>query len=228
MPLKVEEKFNEGLRGNRMQTGKFVTIEGPDGAGKTTVIKKLVETLQKRGFNHIFTTREPGGSAISEQIRHVILDVENTAMDARTEALLYAAARRQHLVEKVIPALDEGKLVICDRFIDSSLAYQGIARNIPTADIWAINHFAIEDYLPDLTLLIDVPAEIGLERIYTAKNQRQFDRLDQEGLDFHNLVRNAFLAFEKEEDRIVLIDGEQAIDAVVADCIKELEKHQII
>ncbi|UUX33142.1 dTMP kinase [Fundicoccus culcitae] len=211
-----------------MQSGKFITIEGPDGAGKTTVIKKLVEKLTARGMIELFVTREPGGSAISEQIREVILDVNNTAMDARTEALLYAAARRQHLVEKIIPALEAGKLVICDRFIDSSLAYQGIARNIPTDEIWAINRFAIQDYLPDLTLLIDVPAEVGLKRIYAAKDNRQFDRLDQEGLAFHNMVRQAFLSFEKEEERMILIDGTQDIDTVVDDCIQVLETHKMI
>lgn len=211
-----------------MYTGKFVTIEGPDGAGKTTVIQRMVEMLAQEGMTQVYVTREPGGSAISEQIRQVILDVDNTAMDARTEALLYAAARRQHLVEKVIPALEEGQLVMCDRFVDSSLAYQGIARQIPTELIWEINQFAIEDYLPDLTILIDVPAEVGLQRIYAAKGKRQFDRLDQEGIAFHNMVRQAFLNFEKDEDRMILVDGTQEIDQVAKQSVEILKAHHII
>lgn len=197
-----------------MTYGKFISIEGPDGAGKTSVVQALVAKLQAEGVTDIVTTREPGGIKIAEQIRQVILDVANTEMDARTEALLFAASRRQHLVEKILPALEAGKLVICDRFVDSSLAYQGVARNIPTDLIWQINQFAIEDHLPDLTILIDVPAEVGLERIYQAKGQRQFDRLDQEDVSFHNLVRDAFLSFEKESERIHLVDGTQTVEEV--------------
>lgn len=211
-----------------MYRGKFVTIEGPDGAGKTSVVQALVEKLAAEGIHDILVTREPGGSKIAEQIRQVILDVDNTEMDARTEALLFAAARRQHLIEKVLPALEAGRLVLCDRFVDSSMAYQGVARNIPTELIWDINQFAIENQLPDLTLLIDVPAEVGLERIYQAKGQRQFDRLDQEDIAFHNLVRDAFLSFEQEHERIVLIDGTQSIEAVTQACLVELKNHHVI
>lgn len=197
-----------------MTYGKFISIEGPDGAGKTSVVQALVTKLQADGVKDIVTTREPGGIKIAEQIRRVILDVDNTEMDARTEALLFAASRRQHLVEKILPALEAGKLVICDRFVDSSLAYQGVARNIPTDLIWKINQFAIEDHLPELTILIDVPAEVGLKRIYQAKGQRQFDRLDREDVSFHNLVREAFLSFEKKSERIVRVDGTQSVDDV--------------
>lgn len=211
-----------------MYKGKFVTIEGPDGAGKTSVVQALVEKLAAEGITDILVTREPGGSKIAEQIRQVILDVDNTEMDARTEALLFAAARRQHLIEKILPALAAGKLVICDRFVDSSMAYQGVARNIPTELIWQINQFAIENQLPDLTLLIDVPAEVGLERIYQAKGQRQFDRLDQEDIAFHNLVRDAFLTFEQAHERIVLIDGTQSIEAVTQACLAELRSHHVV
>ncbi len=211
-----------------MTYGKFITIEGPDGAGKTSVVQALVAKLQAEGVSEIVMTREPGGIKIAEQIRRVILDVENTEMDARTEALLFAASRRQHLVEKILPALEAGKLVICDRFVDSSMAYQGVARNIPTELIWEINHFAIEDHLPDLTFLIDVPAEVGLERIYQAKGQRQFDRLDQEDVSFHNLVREAFLSFEKETERIVLIDGTQTIEKVMESIYQMMKDKQVI
>lgn len=211
-----------------MTYGKFITIEGPDGAGKTSVVQALVAKLQAEGVSEIVMTREPGGIKIAEQIRRVILDVENTEMDARTEALLFAASRRQHLVEKILPALEAGKLVICDRFVDSSMAYQGVARNIPTELIWEINHFAIENHLPDLTFLIDVPAEVGLERIYQAKGQRQFDRLDQEDVSFHNLVREAFLSFEKETERIVLIDGTQTIEKVMESIYQMMKDKQVI
>lgn len=211
-----------------MTYGKFISIEGPDGAGKTSVVKALVAKLEADGITDFMTTREPGGIKISEQIRNVILDVENTEMDARTEALLFAAARRQHLVEKILPALETGKLVICDRFVDSSLAYQGVARNIPTDLIWEINQFAIDNHLPDLTILIDVPAEIGLERINQAKGQRQYDRLDREGVSFHNLVRDAFLSFEASSDRIVLVDGTQTIDEITEKIYHILKEKQMI
>lgn len=211
-----------------MTYGKFISIEGPDGAGTTSVVKTLVAKLEADGITDFMTTREPGGIKISEQIRNVILDVENTEMDARTEALLFAAARRQHLVEKILPALEAGKLVICDRFVDSSLAYQGVARNIPTDLIWEINQFAIDNHLPDLTILIDVPAEIGLERINQAKGQRQYDRLDREGVSFHNLVRDAFLSFEASSDRIVLVDGTQTIDEITEKIYHILKEKQMI
>lgn len=211
-----------------MTYGKFISIEGPDGAGKTSVVQALVAKLQAEGVTEIVTTREPGGIKIAEQIRQVILDVDNTEMDARTEALLFAASRRQHLVEKILPALEAGKLVICDRFVDSSLAYQGRARNIATDLIWEINQFAIENHLPDLTILIDVPAEVGLERIYQAKGQRQFDRLDQEDVSFHNLVRDAFLSFEKETERIVLVDGTQSVEAVTEKIYQILKDKAVI
>lgn len=210
-----------------MQAGRFVTIEGPDGSGKTSVLARMDEILSQEGYD-ILTTREPGGSPIAEQIRELILAVENIAMDSRTEALLFAAQRRQHLVEKVIPNLEAGKLVISDRFVHSSLAYQGLARDIPVEEVWQINLFAIQDYRPDLTLLIDVPAKVGLERIYAARGQRQFDRLDREDLAFHNRVRQAFLDFAKQDDRIVVVDGQAPIQEVAQECIMILKDRQII
>ena len=201
--------------------GKFITIEGPDGSGKTSVIKLLTEQLQ--AADHcVYATREPGGSRISEQIREVILDVDNTLMDARTEALLYAAQRRQHLVEKVVPNLEAGKVVISDRFVHSSLAYQGIARNLPIEDIWMINQFAIGNYRPDLTIVIDVPAEVGLERIYKARGQRQFDRLDQEDVSFHQKVRQAYLDFAKDDAKMAVVDGQGSMEDVAEACLKKI------
>ena len=145
-------------------SGTFITFEGPEGAGKTTIIHMVQQKLIQEGYT-IVLTREPGGIRIAEQIREIILNPSNTEMDARTEALLYAAARRQHLVEKVIPELNKGNIVLCDRFIDSSLAYQGNARGIGVEDIFAINQFAIEQTMPQATLYFDIEPEVGLERI---------------------------------------------------------------
>ncbi|MGX7091832.1 dTMP kinase [Hutsoniella sourekii] len=207
---------------------RFISIEGPDGSGKSTVVKQLGQRLQERGLDPLLT-REPGGSPIAEQIREVILHTGNTAMDIRTETLLYAAARRQHLSETILPALEAGRLVITDRYVDSSLAYQGAARDIPMELVWQINQFAIEDFLPSLTLLIDVPSQIGLERIHQARGQRQYDRLDQEDLSFHQASRQAFLDLAKQAaDRFVVIDGCQPIEQVVDDCLDTLAYRQII
>lgn len=208
--------------------GKFITFEGPDGSGKTSVIARLIELLTAQGVTQILSTREPGGSVIAERIRDVILDVNHTEMDPRTEALLYAAARRQHLVERILPSLKEGKLVLCDRFVDSSLAYQGVARGIDVEKIWQINQFAIEGHMPELTILLDVPAEVGLERIYTARGQRQYDRLDQESLAFHQKTRQAFLDFAKENERMVIVDATQSIDEVAQVCLAILKQRQIV
>ena len=191
----------------------FITLEGPEGSGKTTAVQKAVEELTKLGYE-VVRTREPGGTEIAEQIRNVILDKRNTSMDPRTEALLYAASRRQHLVEKVWPALKEGKVVICDRYLDSSLAYQGGARGLGIDNILNVNLFATENTWPDLTLLFDIEPSLGLARI--SKNaDREVNRLDLEKLDFHNKVRNAFLELAKRfPDRYVIIDASKSIDEV--------------
>ncbi|MFQ9616091.1 MAG: dTMP kinase, partial [Clostridium butyricum] len=137
-----------------MKKGLFIVFEGGEGTGKTTAIESIYDWIQEKDLKCI-KTREPGGIKISEEIRQVILDKDNTKMDGRTEALLYAAARRQHLVEKVIPALNEGYVVLCDRFIDSSLAYQGFARGLGIDEVMSINKFAIGEYMPDLSILFD-------------------------------------------------------------------------
>ena len=191
----------------------FITIEGPEGSGKTTAVDAAVKELEKMGYQ-IVRTREPGGTPISEQIRNVILDKNNTAMDQRTEALLYAASRRQHLVEKVWPALKEGKIVVCDRYLDSSLAYQGGARGLGIDNILNINLFATENTWPDLTLLFDLDPQIGLERINKNAN-REVNRLDLEKIDFHNKVRNTFLELAKRyPERYVIIDASKTQEEV--------------
>ena len=207
-----------------MANGIFITIEGPDGSGKTTIIKMLAENLQKEGFE-VMATREPGGIEIAEQIRQVILDRDNTAMDPRTEALLYAAARRQHLAEKVKPALEQGKIILCDRFVDSSLAYQGYARGLGIDEVYSINEFAIEDMMPQRTLYFDLAPELGLERISKNKG-REVNRLDLENLEFHQKVREGYMILaDRFRDRIVKIDASRDLEAVYEDAkakIKEL------
>ncbi|MDQ0163437.1 dTMP kinase [Bacillus alveayuensis] len=193
--------------------GLFITFEGPEGAGKTTVLSKLVKELEENGIN-VVSTREPGGIVISEKIRHIILNKEHTMMDPRTEALLYAAARRQHLVEKVIPALNENKIVLCDRFIDSSLAYQGFAREIGIEEVLQINEFAINGMMPDLTLYLDILPERGLERISKNK-EREMNRLDLEHIEFHKKVYEGYQQVIKRfPERIHVIKADQPIDQV--------------
>ena len=199
----------------------FITLEGPEGSGKTTAVDYAVSKLEEMGYK-IVRTREPGGTPISEQIRNVILDKANTAMDERTEALLYAASRRQHLVEKVWPALKEGKIVICDRYLDSSLAYQGGARGLGIENILNVNNFATEGTFPDLTLLFDIDPKIGLARI-AANANREVNRLDLEKLDFHNKVRNTFLELAKRyPERFIVIDASKSREEVADATLKAM------
>lgn len=199
----------------------FITFEGGEGSGKSSALRLLDERLRKEGFQTVLT-REPGGTPIAEQIRNVILDKANTAMDSRTEALLYAASRRQHLVEKVWPAIKEGKMVLCDRYLDSSLAYQGGARGLGIDEVLNVNLFATEGTFPDLTLLFDIEPELGLERI--AKNaQREVNRLDLEKIEFHRGVRATFLFLAKRyPERFVVIDASKPLDQVVEDAYQAI------
>jgi dTMP kinase len=196
-----------------MKQGRFITVEGPDGAGKSTILNELYNRLVEEGRG-VVKTREPGGVSIAEQIREVILNKDNTAMDIRTEALLYAAARRQHLVEVVIPALEKGSIVICDRFIDSSLAYQGNGRGIGMTEVMNINQFAIEDKMPDLTLYFDISPEEGLKRI-ARHDGREVNRLDLESLDFHQKVHEGYQSLIKQyPDRIRVVDASKSKEEV--------------
>ena len=199
-----------------MKNNLFITFEGPEGAGKTTVINKIIERLQQLNID-VLGTREPGGIEIAEKIREVILNPAHTAMDERTEALLYAAARSQHFFEKVEPALKEGKHVLCDRFIDSSLAYQGYARGIGIDEVLSINEFAIGKRMPDLTLYFDINPVVGLARIH-AHNEREVNRLDNESLLFHEKVRKGYYEIIKRyPNRIKVINAEQSVEKVVED-----------
>ena len=204
-----------------MNKGLFITFEGNDGSGKTTISKLAYERLKEMGYPVIYT-REPGGIDIAEQIRKVILDPANTAMDERCEALLYAASRRQHLVEKVLPALNEGSIVLCDRFVDSSLVYQGIARGIGMEEVYAINQFAIEGHLPDATIFLSVDFETGLSRVTSRGN---------ESMEFHKLVAQGYeLIKEKFKDRMHIVDANADVDTVLnntVSCIMEIIKNHV-
>jgi dTMP kinase len=208
-----------------MKKGLFIVFEGGEGTGKTTAMDLIYDWIIENNFKCI-KTREPGGIKIAEQIRQVILDIDNNKMDARTEALLYASARRQHLVEKVIPALEQGAIVLCDRFIYSSLAYQGYARNLGIEEVMSINKFAIGEYMPDLSILFDLDPKIGLERI-NSNEQREINRLDLEKIDFHEKVRLGYnVIYEHNKDRIIKIDAGQTKENVINQ-IKNILKPKI-
>lgn len=199
-------------------SGKFISFEGPDGAGKTSVMRQIKADLEEQfGADRVMYTREPGGNHISEQIRRVLFNTDNTDMDARTEALLFAAARRQHIVSEILPALQEDKVILCDRYVDSSIAYQGAGRHLGEQEIWQLNQFAIDGLLPELTVYLDVPSEVGLRRIAEHRSD-QVNRLDKEKLAFHHLVRHSFLRLQQAHpDRIKLVDASQPLAKVVAD-----------
>lgn len=203
--------------------GFFITLEGGEGSGKTTVLGRVAAYLQNRSMPYRIT-REPGGVEIAEKIRAIILDPAHTAMDARTEALLYAASRSQHLAEVVEPALREGLTVLCDRFVDSSLVYQGHARGLGMEEVWSINRFAIGDRMPELTFYLDVDPEIGLSRI-AANQEREVNRLDLESLSFHQKVREGYqLLAQANPDRIVVLDANRPVHMVEQDIVRTLEE----
>ncbi|MFB1100842.1 dTMP kinase [Terribacillus sp. JSM ZJ617] len=202
-------------------TGLFITLEGGEGAGKTSAVPFLTARLEEQGYQ-VLATREPGGIEIAEAIRAVILDPANTSMDGRTEALLYAAARRQHLVEKVWPALKKGMIVLCDRFVDSSLAYQGYTRGLGMEEVMEINRFAVETTMPDLTLFFDISPEAGLARISENKGREQ-NRLDLEALSFHESVYEGYrILREQYKDRYVTLDASKPLADVAENAVQAI------
>ncbi len=204
-----------------MREKNFITFEGGECSGKTTVIAEIVKMFDELNINYV-STREPGGVKIAEDIRKVILNVDNVGMEPECEALLYAAARMEHLNKKVIPSLKEGKIVLCDRYLDSSIAYQGVARGLGLENILKINSFAL-DHLPDLTIFIDVKPEVALKRLSL---RDKTDRLDLETIDFHNKVYEGYHeALKLYPDRFVVIDGNQPLNDVVNDCKKAVLKY---
>lgn len=206
--------------------GLFISFEGNDGSGKSSAIKAAYNKLNELGFD-VVLSREPGGSKIAEKIRELILDKDNTGMDDWTEALLYAASRREHVQKTLLPAINSGKIILCDRFLDSSLAYQGKARGLGMDNVYNMNQYATDGLLPDLTLFVCVKPEVGMARI--KKNARDMDRLELEKMDFHHHVYEGYLELcNKYPNRIVQIDGEMTQTEVaeksiqvVLDYIKE-------
>lgn len=206
--------------------GKFITFEGTDGAGKTTILNMVLDYLKEEMGDKLVTSREPGGNPIAESIREVILDRKNVDMDKRTEALLYAAARRQNIEQTVKPAIADNKLVICDRYLDSSIAYQGGGREIGEDTINEMNQFATEGFLPDLTIYFNLPVEEGLKRIAKNRAEEEVDRLDVETIDFHNRVHAAYQRLEKDNPkRIKSVDATQSIDAVYQNVLEILQPY---
>jgi dTMP kinase len=201
--------------------GLFITVEGSDGAGKTTQIEKLKDYLSSKGYD-IILCREPGGTAISESIRSIILNKEFMEMSYMTELLLYASARSQ-LVDQVIkPALKENKIVICDRFVDSSAVYQGIARGLGVELVYEVNQYAIGETFPDVTILLDISGQAGIKR---KKNQGELDRMELEAAEFHEKVSNGYRALaDRYSDRIKKIDATQSIEEIHDQILEIVEK----
>jgi dTMP kinase len=194
----------------------FITFEGIEGSGKTTQLLYLQKHLQALGYQTV-ATREPGGCPISDTIRTLLLDPENSAMASHTELLLYSAARAQHVVEFIRPALKEGKVVLCDRFSDATTVYQGVGRGLDMTQLDAINSFAADGLIPDMTLLLDYPVEEGLQR---ARTRNRSDNLESEGrfeleaLAFHQRIRQGYLDLAAKEDRFHTIDALDDVDTV--------------
>lgn len=211
--MNVHEQVQE--EGVNRRKGLFITLEGGEGAGKTSLMEEAARVLEARGIQYM-TTREPGGIRIAESIREIILNPSHTEMDARTEALLYAAARRQHLAEKVEPMLAQGITVLSDRFVDSSLVYQGYARGLGIEEVLSINMFATAGRFPDMTFYLDIEPEQGLARI-AAGQGREVNRLDLEGLSFHHKVREGYrIVSGMFPSRIHEIDASGSFEEVAA------------
>lgn len=206
-------------------SGKFITFEGLDGSGKTTVIRNVIKAFeQSPDAGRFMYSREPGGNRIAEAIREIILSEEYAEMDARTEALLFAAARRQHLVENVLPALKNGKIIMSDRFVDSSLVYQGAGREIGMDAVAKINEFATNGLTPDLTLYFEIDPEVGLSRIQNNR-QDEVNRLDKDQLDFYRRVHQGYLKLAQDNpQRIKVIDASQSIEKVTDDVLAILKQ----
>lgn len=200
----------------------FISFEGGEGSGKTTAMREVANKLLQDGIDLKFT-REPGGTDVSEAIRQTIINYD---MDPITEALLFAAARREHVVKLIKPMVDEGKLVLCDRFIDSSYVYQGLARNVGYMNVSDINKRSvkIDDnlYLPDIVFYFDIDPEIGLERV--ANRNKSADRLDNENIGFHNKVRDGFKLMAQMNPRYITIDASKPLEEVVDEVYSIIKK----
>lgn len=207
----------------RNTRGQFITFEGPDGAGKTTQIEKLAAFLETINRPYLLT-REPGGTRISDAIRSLILHPEHTEMINETEVLLYAASRSQHVKEKIIPALNEGLIVLCDRFVDASVAYQGYGLGIDIKKITAINEFATGGLAPDRSYFIDISPQSARKRLIQRNGHEALDRIEQKNIQYHEKVRKGFLQlYEQNRDRVCLIDGHRPVDEISATILKDFQ-----
>lgn len=201
--------------------GIFITMEGPDGSGKTTQIELLKKYLESKGYD-IIITREPGGTAISEAIRKIILNPEYSEMSHMTELLLYASARAQLVNQVIKPALEQGKAVICDRFVESSAVYQGIGRGLGVETVYEVNSYALGNVKPELTIFMDLEAEEGIKR---KRNQAELDRMEMEDLSFHKRVVEGYRQLAGlYPERIVSINATLPIDEIHSMIIQEVEK----
>jgi len=206
--------------------GLFITFEGPDGSGKSTQIKLLAEALVRDGYR-VIVTREPGGTAIGDQIRAILLNPDNSRMNAQAEALLLAASRAQHIHEKILPAIAEGHIVLCDRFVDASIAYQAAGLGLDASQVEAINRFAIGGVMPNRTYVLDVSVETGRQRILDrfSRSGEALDRIEQKGYEYHQRVREAFLKIAAEQtDRVMLVDAARSPDDIFADIYADCQR----
>lgn len=204
--------------------GLLITFEGPDGAGKTTQINKFAAYLKQRKQCEFIVTREPGGTAISDQIRSLLLNPAHKEMVDEAEVLLYAASRAQHVQEKIVPALDKGMIVLCDRFVDASVAYQGYGLEIDVNTILNINEFATGGLSPHRTYLLDISPQTARQRLITRYKQQGLDRIEQKQYEFHERVRNGFFRlYEENRERICFIDGDQTADEIFREIVKDFE-----
>lgn len=208
--------------------GTFVTLEGPEGAGKTTQVKLLSKELTKLGVDHV-VTRDPGGTPLGRQVRRILLSPDNKVAPM-TELLLYQADRAQHVAELIVPALTRGALVICDRYIDSTIAYQGFGRKIDFELIKTLNQMSTDGLIPDLTILFDIESKDGLSRLHPGGH----DRMEQEDIDFHHRVRDGYKTQAKENpERFETLDASKALSVVQEEFRKILssrfgEKHKLL
>ncbi len=206
--------------------GIFITLEGPDGCGKTTHAGKIAQYLRRKGFS-VVRTREPGGTTVAEKIRNILLNTDNR-MSYEAELLLYEASRADHVAKLIRPALNKGKIVICERFCDATLAYQGYGRGLNNKDIKNLNKYCTGSLKPDLTILLDVPVRVGLQRVMntgTSGKPAGMDRLEQEHISFHRRVRKGYLKIAAQEPRRVkIISSGKSISMVYDEIVKSLDK----
>ncbi|MFK8249052.1 dTMP kinase [Leuconostoc mesenteroides] len=208
------------------EKGIFISFEGPDGAGKTSVLRVILDRLKPILKDRLLITREPGGvnNRVAENIRNIVLSSDYDEIDSRTEVLLFAAARRQHLVQTIIPALKEGKVVISDRYVDSSIAYQGGGRQIGVQKVSDINFFATEGILPDKTIYFKVRSEVGIERINSTRTN-EINRLDNAAIEFHKRVNETYLSLvEAGNQRFEIVNAEESIEKVVEETWQIIKK----